>query len=287
MQSKEQMIKYFEEMLKNQKKETDDRILALESNLYSMRIKENEKNKIISNLKAKVDKLQKENQLLKSPLIPVENSYVKSEVSKVESSDDESADSQQKEDSDLSSVDEQQKDKFEEICLQDPTENSCFLPVISDEVRSYPWEPGRGFLDTVAYHFECREHKRAIHALKTAAYEGDHEALKKVIQEKKYTHIDSRGMADSLCSRVRGFYDKTALTLAAQEGHLKCVKILLAHNADINKLDRENLTPLDYAQENSHLEVVDFLKKHHALTGKEVVDTLEKTPSPEMKFKIN
>jgi hypothetical protein len=292
MQSKDEMIEIVKFMLEQQKKEHDSQMININITL-SNQIKSNIELKAtvvklntkimecynrIDHQNATISNLINENESLKSSPVPVQTIDAPVQILKVDSDDDESyTDSQQRSADDNSYDSHNYDDKYD---------NLGFMALLSDEIRSYPWQPGRGFLDTVAYSFECREHKRAIQDLKAAAYEGDHEMLNIVINENKYKNIDGRGMADSVCSRIRGFYDKTALTLAAQEGHLKCVKILIENRADINKLDRENLTALDYAKENSHLEVINFLNRNNAMTGKEAIALLENN-NPEMKLKIN
>ena len=57
-------------------------------------------------------------------------------------------------------------------------------------------------------------------------------------------------------------YDgRTALHLAASEGHLEAVKYLLIHGHLINMRDRWNATPLDEAMRENRTEVVDYLKR--------------------------
>jgi hypothetical protein len=88
--------------------------------------------------------------------------------------------------------------------------------------------------------------------------------------------INGRGMPDAICSIVRGFKDKTALMLASQQGHLDCVQLLVKYEADLNFLDRDNFTALDYAQQKKHKEVVDFLKENGAVNGVDVLHYLKK-----------
>ena len=52
------------------------------------------------------------------------------------------------------------------------------------------------------------------------------------------------------------------LHAAAKRGHVKVVRFLLANNAEISTLNDVNLTPIQLAAENGHLEVVKIL--HHA-----------------------
>lgn len=271
--------------LEKQKKEYEDRISCLERNTSNLMRKDDKKTEIIdkqnesiSSVNREIYKLKEVDSILNEkvervqavtlPLMPIKNIYTPSEILKVNSSDDE-GDSIKKDD--------------------DAFDNVSFMALISDDVKSYPWHKGRGFLDTFAYFSPCRAHKRAIDTLKLAASEGDDKTLRRIINENIYMNIDGRGMADSLCSRISGFYDKTALMLASEAGHFTCAKILLDKGADICKLDRENLTALDYAKANSNHDVIYLLEKYHARTGSDVLENLEKNKNNnfEMKLKVN
>lgn len=60
--------------------------------------------------------------------------------------------------------------------------------------------------------------------------------------------------------------NRNDLSKAAFRGHLKILKLLIAHGADVNKLDEEGKTPLDRASEAllDGQPVIDELKRHGA-----------------------
>ena len=61
-------------------------------------------------------------------------------------------------------------------------------------------------------------------------------------------------------------YDKrTALHLAASEGHYEIVKILLESRASINARDRWGSTPLDDANRQNHSLIAAYLKQYGAV----------------------
>ncbi|NPB03030.1 MAG: ankyrin repeat domain-containing protein [Thermotogae bacterium] len=57
------------------------------------------------------------------------------------------------------------------------------------------------------------------------------------------------------------FSGVTPLHIAAYEGHLGIVKLLIKYGADINSEDKLNYTPLGYALKRQHLDVVEYLKR--------------------------
>jgi ankyrin repeat protein len=63
--------------------------------------------------------------------------------------------------------------------------------------------------------------------------------------------------ADAIARTTNG--DITPLIFAAKNGHLAVVEQLVNHGANINSIDSNKKTALDYARENSHKEVEDFL----------------------------
>lgn len=145
-----------------------------------------------------------------------------------------------------------------------------------------PWRPGSGFVDTVTYFFPCRDKKREIESLKEAASDGNVSRLLVILNKKsnEYMDVNGRGMPDSICSLIDGREDKTALILAAKNGHVDCVKILLRRDAQINFVDREEMTALDYATKNKDETMIKFLKSHGARTGKDVLFCLERSSNP-------
>lgn len=145
-----------------------------------------------------------------------------------------------------------------------------------------PWRPGSGFVDTVTYFFPCRDKKREIESLKEAASDGNVSRLLVILNKKsnQYMDVNGRGMPDSICSLIDGREDKTALILAAKNGHVDCVKILLRRDAQINFVDREEMTALDYATKNKDANMIKFLKSHGARTGKDILFCLERSSDP-------
>lgn len=159
------------------------------------------------------------------------------------------------------------------IVRVNPTVNAAF---VDEKNRSKPEDCLKGFKDTVAWGFPCREPKRRIEDLKEAASKGQLEVLIKILSENEYLDINRRGAPDSLCVSVfTGFKDKTALILAAQYGHLDCVKFLVQKGANINYYDRLNFTALDYAKENGYKDVVDYLHENRGMRGQEVMQCVE------------
>jgi len=145
-----------------------------------------------------------------------------------------------------------------------------------------PWRPGSGFVDTVTYFFPCRDKKREIESLKEAASDGNVSRLLVILNKKsnEYMDVNGRGMPDSICSLIDGREDKTALILAAKNGHVDCVRILLRRDAQINFVDREEMTALDYATKNKDANMIKFLKSHGARTGKDILFCLERSSDP-------
>lgn len=151
-----------------------------------------------------------------------------------------------------------------------------------------PWSLATGFVDTLTYFFPCRDKKREIEALKQAASDGNVSRLLVILNKKsnEYMDVNGRGMPDSICSLLDGREDKTALILAAKNGHVDCVRILLRHGAEINFVDRDEMTALDYATKNQDKDMISFLKRNSARTGRDILFCLERSVDPVFKPRL-
>ena len=70
-----------------------------------------------------------------------------------------------------------------------------------------------------------------------------------------------------------GDYDKrTAIHLAASEGHIQMVLYLIEAGVDPNPKDRWGGTPLDDANREGHTELAKLLRDKGAYTGEEIVE---------------
>ncbi|KAI5843567.1 ankyrin repeat-containing domain protein [Morchella snyderi] len=58
---------------------------------------------------------------------------------------------------------------------------------------------------------------------------------------------------------ARNAHMSSCLTLAAEYGHLECLKVMLEYGAEINVVDRDNDTPMILALYREHWDVVEFL----------------------------
>eukprot|EP01060_Flectonema_neradi_P000526 TRINITY_DN1032_c1_g1_i1.p1 TRINITY_DN1032_c1_g1~~TRINITY_DN1032_c1_g1_i1.p1 ORF type:complete len:934 (+),score=201.10 TRINITY_DN1032_c1_g1_i1:536-3337(+) len=78
-----------------------------------------------------------------------------------------------------------------------------------------------------------------------------------------------KGMLESGANATVGDYDRrTPLHLAAEEGHLECVKLLVTHKANVNAADRWGAQPLDGAKQNARTDVEQFLIQNKATPGR-------------------
>jgi hypothetical protein len=69
-------------------------------------------------------------------------------------------------------------------------------------------------------------------------------------------------------ANFRDYDRRTALHVAASEGHLRCVQYLVELvGAKVNRSDRWGGSPLDDAHRHRHIAVVEYLRQHGAVTG--------------------
>lgn len=62
-------------------------------------------------------------------------------------------------------------------------------------------------------------------------------------------------------------FSDTPLHIAAREGSLNIVKLLVEHNAKLSELDDFGLSPLDYAIDHNHKEIASYLRSKGAKSG--------------------
>lgn len=88
-------------------------------------------------------------------------------------------------------------------------------------------------------------------------------------QEKRLIEAAGRGDASSVIRLLKvgtdvntvALDDWTPLTIAADEGQLAVVQILIEHGADVNK-PVGNISPMFFAASSGHAEIVKYLKEH-------------------------
>ena len=100
-------------------------------------------------------------------------------------------------------------------------------------------------------HGDALEHADAASLLCFAASRGDVEQLRRLIESRVNPNV-----AD---------YDgRTAMSLAASEGHINCIEYLLSQFAEVNPVDRWDGTPLTDAIRHKHIQVQELLREHGA-----------------------
>lgn len=164
-----------------------------------------------------------------------------------------------------------EKEKLKSIQIPSLKINKMEELHVDKNEKMRPWNPLKGVRDTVSFFTpdSILNREKMEDLLRISAYNNDIERVEAMVGStgtyQKY--INGRGMPDSLCSTIRSFKDKTALMLAAQQGNLRCVQILVNSGAKINLFDRDKFTALDYAQQNRHLEISQFLIENGAVNA--------------------
>ena len=68
----------------------------------------------------------------------------------------------------------------------------------------------------------------------------------------------------------------TPLTMAAKEGYIKIVEILVKNHAKVNVADKDGKSPFHFAIQNGHLEIAEFLHNNGAVKDNKSVDIMFK-----------
>eukprot|EP00298_Acanthocystis_sp_HF-20_P011427 c19389_g2_i2.p1 GENE.c19389_g2_i2~~c19389_g2_i2.p1 ORF type:complete len:306 (-),score=157.98 c19389_g2_i2:235-1152(-) len=92
----------------------------------------------------------------------------------------------------------------------------------------------------------------AVTSLISAAHANDVEMLGRLLS----AHSDP-----NIC----GYDHRTALHVAAGEGHIQVVKFLVEHGASVNVLDRHGMSPIEEAENRHHDEIFEYLRNHGAV----------------------
>ncbi|KAL0589014.1 Ankyrin repeat and SOCS box protein 12 [Plecturocebus cupreus] len=96
-------------------------------------------------------------------------------------------------------------------------------------------------------------------ALSQAVYDNDSYTLDQLLHQERYKRF--------INSRSGWGVPGTPLRLAASYGHLSCLRVLLAHGADVDSLDVKAQTPLFTAVSHGHLDCVRVLLEAGACPG--------------------
>ncbi|XP_044283212.1 ankyrin repeat and SOCS box protein 12 isoform X2 [Varanus komodoensis] len=87
--------------------------------------------------------------------------------------------------------------------------------------------------------------------LNLAVSQDDYQLLDEMLRQERYARF--------INSRSGWGVPGTPLRLAASKGHVRCLKVLLAHGAEVDSLDVKAQTPLFIAVNNGHLTCVEAL----------------------------
>ncbi|HEY4832161.1 MAG TPA: ankyrin repeat domain-containing protein [Waddliaceae bacterium] len=116
------------------------------------------------------------------------------------------------------------------------------------------------------------------YSFRIGAHYGNIKEVENYIKKNKDA-VNTRMWPDALTSTLLSCEDKTPLMVAARQGHLKIVNLLLENGAHVNYLDRHRLTALDYAEMNKHHEIAIILKENGAENGRYLKDIFENSNS--------
>gem|GEM_PF-5036033 len=133
--------------------------------------------------------------------------------------------------------------------------------------QSEQFNPIQGLIDTFTF-FSNSDRSKSQKLKEYACYGKNKELTEEARKNNRI--VNGRGTPDSIFSRIKGFYDKTPLMIAAQYGNLESSKELIKNGANPNLYDREGYTALDYANQNHNWEVADFLRTQNAVCGVEI-----------------
>lgn len=269
----------------------------LDSLMDFLKIQEENNKKEFAKLNAKIDELTIENNELKKQLdeLTIENNGLKNRLISVETKNSKLLEENQVIQNDNnqlknnhysdSPISQNRHKKTENLKIEvQESDRDQEIYLKNKKIKPYEFRPGRGFLDTWAYEWPCRSHKRDVEELREAAADGNYMELLTILKSMT-VDINGRGMSDSVCSLLAGYKDRTALILAAKEGHFRCAKLLIEYGAEVDCLDRDNKTALDYARENKHERIVQLLNNNNAHSGNFVKNALNNQEQNSIKLK--
>lgn len=288
-------INSLHEMIVKLQKDSESQAIKLESQASEIeKLKKNEeqKDKEIETLKQKMENVEKKNEALEqkneelkqeNKRLKQENEQIKIEIknvledeiqaivnqpkkTKIPRKKHENSDSEQ---TSYTDSEEETDQAFDAKC-----EN------VFESMRSEKFDPIQGFIDTIT--FFSNSDRSKSQKLKEYACYGKNEELSKEAS-KNNNIVNKRGTPDSLFSRLKGFYDKTPLMIAAQYGNLQAVKELIKNGAKTDLYDRDFNTALDYANQNHQWEVAEFLRTKNAKSNTEIEELREQLTD---KFKL-
>ena len=100
-----------------------------------------------------------------------------------------------------------------------------------------------------------------------AARDGNIEVVKQYLDAG--ADVNAKG-GSMLYGTLRNPVESTALHTATGMGHEEIAELLIANGADVNAMDDNGDTPLDYATAANRTETADLLRKHGGKTSEEL-----------------